>query len=189
MPGSTPESGKRFWRGESVFCCLFLPMSPRELWICLYDLASNDRPSKSGEVHKKALGWKGFGCACLPHCSLHPQPSRKSRLVMWMCPFQQHPCGSSDVCHSCLILGRGIYFAKLRSHRASEQPALGIKSKLWGLEHLKLKKKERRDFQVQRKKLHQAPGWRSWSKIQSSKNNILKISFGKIRYLWVKLSF
>lgn len=144
-------------------------------------------PANPGRWIKRRWDEKGLGWVCLPDPSPNPQPTRKSPLVIWKCPFQQHPCGSSDVCNSCLILGIGIYFAKLWSHRAFEQYELGMKSKLWGLELLKLKKK--RDSRFKGKNITRLLDERSWSKIQSSKNNILKISVEKIRYLWVKLSF
>lgn len=57
-------------------------------------------------------------------------------------PFQQHQCGSSDVCNSCLILETGIYFAKLSSHWASEHSELGMKSKHEVLNSWNWKKKK-----------------------------------------------
>lgn len=148
-------------------------------------------PANPGRWMKRPWDEKGLGWACLPDPSPDPQPRRKSPLVIWKCPFQQHPCGSSDVCNSCSILGIGIYFAKLWSHWAFEQPELGMKSKLWGLELLKLKKrkKKKKRFQVQRKKHHQALGWKELNQNTIIQNSILKISLGKVWYLWVKLSF
>lgn len=65
-------------------------MSPRELGVCLYDIALNDGPSTSGEaawgvVNKRVLGMKKVSAgSASPDCPFHPHPwpSRKSPLVI-----------------------------------------------------------------------------------------------------------
>lgn len=87
--------GKDF--GEKNVCFVFLPTSLSELWICLYDLVSNDRPNKSKEVRgggvwiKRFWGWKGFiwvSHLVIPRSLLSAHcPAGKSPLVIWKCPF------------------------------------------------------------------------------------------------------